>query len=188
MTSLIKDHLHVGLFRPIRLQHNWMMTTSFTCSTGLGDKLMPPLLPGMFRLLFARIRSERDGERESCVSQMMTRGIKAPRGAILSPEQSAAAREMCMSAFCSSSLRQRKWPLTPSALSQLYLHAYIYICVYCIYFSPPATCIKAHFIQIFSRAAVPCVFSADDANFLTFFLSQCREKLPPVQLFFLLKL
>lgn len=38
-----------GLFRPIRLQHKWMMTTSFTCSTGLGDKLVPPLLPGMFR-------------------------------------------------------------------------------------------------------------------------------------------
>lgn len=169
-----------GLFRPIRLQHNWLMTTSFTCSTGLGDKLMPPLLPGMFRLLFARIRSERDGERESCVSQMMTRGIKAPRGAILSPEQSAAARKMCMSAFCSSSLRERKWRLTlpphsPSCKTCTYIFIYISV------FYPPATCIKAHFIQIFSRAAVPCVFWL----MMQIFLSQCREKRPPVQLFLL---
>lgn len=119
LTSLIKGHLHVGLFRPIRLQHNWVMTTSFTCSTGLGDKLMPPLLPGMFRLLFARLRSEGDGERESCVSQMTTRGIKAPRGAILSPKQSAAGRKTRMSAFRGALWRQRTWRLTPSTLSQL---------------------------------------------------------------------
>lgn len=57
LTSLLKDHLHVwGLFRPIRLQHNWMMTTSFTCSTGLGDKLLPLLLPGVYGLLFVRSR------------------------------------------------------------------------------------------------------------------------------------
>lgn len=58
LTSVLKDHLHVGLFRPIRLQHRRMMTTSFTCSSGLGDKLMPPLLPGMFWLLFARLQRE----------------------------------------------------------------------------------------------------------------------------------
>lgn len=61
LTSVL-DHLHVGLFRPIRLQHKWMMTTSFTCSTGLGDKLMPLLLPGMFWLLFVRL------QRELCVT------------------------------------------------------------------------------------------------------------------------
>lgn len=187
MTSLIKDHLHVGLFRPIRLQHNWMMTTSFTCSTGLGDKLMPPLLPGMFRLLFARIRSERDGERESCVSQMMTRGIKAPRGAILSPEQSAAAREMCMSAFCSSSLRQRKWPLTPSTLSQLYLHTYIYIYVHIYIFPHPRRALKLISFKSSVEQLCPVFFWLMMQIFLTFFLSQCREKLPPRQLFFLLK-
>lgn len=43
------------------------MTTSFTCSTGLGDKLLPLLLPGMFWRLFVRLRRERQRERESAV-------------------------------------------------------------------------------------------------------------------------
>lgn len=62
---------------------------------------------------------ERDRQRESCVSQMMTGGIKAPRGAILSPVQSALMRKMCMSAFWRAMSRQRKWciPLPAQGLN-----------------------------------------------------------------------
>lgn len=45
--------------------------------------------------------------RESCVLQMMTSGIKAPRGAILSPEQAVVGRATCMLAFWRASSRQR---------------------------------------------------------------------------------
>lgn len=49
-------------FRRIRFQRERTMTTSFTCSTGLGDKLVPLLLPGMFWLLFVWL------QRELCVT------------------------------------------------------------------------------------------------------------------------
>lgn len=97
-----------GSSGPIRLQHKWKMTTSFTCSTGLGDKLVPLLLPGMFCLLFGRFR------RESCVLQMMTGGIKAARRDIASPVQAAEEREtewereMCVLAFRRALTRHRE--------------------------------------------------------------------------------
>lgn len=66
------------------------MTTSFTCSTGLGDKLVPLLLPGMFWLLFERL------QKELCVLQTVTCGIKAQRGAVPSPVQSAVGeKDVC---------------------------------------------------------------------------------------------
>lgn len=63
------------------------MTTSFTCSTGLGDKLVPLLLPGLFWLMFVRL------QKELCVLQMMTSGIKVLSGAILSPQPSAVGKK-----------------------------------------------------------------------------------------------
>lgn len=115
LTLPLKDHFACvgGLFRPIRPQHNWMMTTSFTCSTGLGDKLSPLLLsrnvPAAVCMTPEREREgerererrrEREREGESRVSQMMTSGIKAPRGAVLSPVQSAATGGGCARRPC----------------------------------------------------------------------------------------
>lgn len=133
----------MGLFRPIRLQHNWVMTTSFTCSTGLGDKLMPPLLPEMFRLLFARLR---EMERGRAVGHRWCReALKHREEPSYRPNSQQPGKDADVGLLqgfveteevASNSLR------AVPAVRRMYIRP------------PPSMCMEAHFIPISSRAAV----------------------------------
>lgn len=152
----------MGLFRPIRSQHKWMMTTSFTCSTGLGDKLMPLLLPGMFWRLFCATP-----ERAVCYRwwRVALKHREEPSYHLYSQQRGErCARwpfgELCQDGGSGAPLPKQR----PSHVSYINLYALVQhfkvniiskVSSQIFFLSHSLSkCIKAHFIEILLRTAV----------------------------------